>query len=199
VQLETSIYDLNIQDDVVTYIDGNTRKVTNAGETSHRGVEMMLNVALSAKWRWQVSGTYTEQQYEDFQYLFSCFPPACARPISETRNFAGFEVGKAPTQLWQSSLSYQPAAFAGLSLELEWQKVGRYFTDETNTNTYPGHDLWHLRARYELTPQLSLAARLMNLSDQTYSTLTSNQVGSSAIEYRPGMPRSLFVSATYQF
>ena len=199
VQLETSLYDLNIQDDVVTYIDGNTRKVTNAGETSHRGVEMMLNFALSAQWRWQVSGTYTKQQYEDFQYLFSCFPPACARPISETRNFAGFEVGKAPTQLWQSSLSYQPAAFSGLSLELEWQKVGRYFTDETSTNTYPGHDLWHLRARYELTPQLSVAARLMNLGDKTYSTLTSNQVGSSAIEYRPGMPRSVFVSATYQF
>ena len=87
----------------------------------------------------------------------------------------------------------------GLWLELEWQKVGRYFTDETNTNTYPGHDLWHLRARYQLTDNITLAARLMNINDKTYSTYTSNQVGSSAIDYRPGMPRSVFVSATVNF
>ncbi|MDP5138082.1 TonB-dependent receptor [Rheinheimera baltica] len=199
LQLDASIYDLAIKDDVVTYIDGNTRKVTNAGETNHRGIELMLQLVLNEQWQWQASGSYSRQKYEDFQYLYSCFPPACVPPVSETRNFAGFDVGKAPKQLWQSSLSYQPAQLAGLWLELEWQKVGRYFTDETNTNTYPGHDLWHLRARYQLTDNISLAARLMNISDKTYSTYTSNQVGSSAIDYRPGMPRSVFVSATVNF
>ncbi|MDP2716506.1 TonB-dependent receptor [Rheinheimera sp.] len=199
IRLDTSLYDLTIKDDVVTYIDGNTRKVTNAGETSHRGIELMLQLALNAQWQWQTSGSYSRQKYDDFQYLYSCFPPACVPPLSETRNFAGFDVGKAPKQLWQSSLSYQPQAVSGLWLELEWQKVGRYFTDETNTNTYPGHDLWHLRARYQLTGSITLAARLMNISDKTYSTYTSNQVGSSAVEYRPGMPRSVFVSATVSF
>ncbi|MBZ9611502.1 TonB-dependent receptor [Rheinheimera maricola] len=199
VRLDASVYDLAIKDDVVTYIDGNSRKVTNAGETSHRGIELMLQLALNAQWQWQTSGSYTRQKYENFQYLYSCFPPACVPPVSETRNFAGFEVGKAPKQLWQSSLSYQPQQLDGLWLELEWQKVGRYFTDETNTNTYPGHDLWHLRARYQLSDRVSFAARLMNITDKTYSTYTSNQVGSSAIEYRPGMPRSVFVSATVNF
>ncbi|GAB2918843.1 TonB-dependent receptor [Rheinheimera gaetbuli] len=199
LRLDASWYDLTIKDDVVTYIDGNTRKVTNAGETSHRGVEMTLQLALSDELQWQTSGTYTRQKYKNFQYLFSCFPPACVPPLSETRNFAGFDVGKAPKELWQSSLSYQPQYLDGLWLELEWQKVGRYFTDETNTNTYPGHDLWHLRARYQLNDRLSFAARLMNISDKTYSTYTSNQVGSSAVEYRPGMPRSVFVSATVSF
>lgn len=199
LQLDASIYDLAIRDDVVTYIDGNTRKVTNAGETSHRGIELMLQLTLNEQWQWQLSGSYSQQTYEDFQYLYSCFPPACVPPVSETRNFAGFDVGKAPKQLWQSSLSYQPAQLADLWLELGWQKVGRYFTDETNTNIYPGHDLWHLRARYQLTDNIALAARLMNISDKTYSTYTSNQVGSSAIDYRPGMPRSVFVSATINF
>jgi outer membrane receptor protein involved in Fe transport len=117
--------------------------------------------------------------------------------INETRNFAGFDVGKAPRQLWQSSLSYTPAEHWWL--EVEWQKVGRYFTDETNTNVYPGHDLVNLRIRYDVMANLQLAARLMNALDKRYSTLTSNQVGSTAIEYRPGMPRSLFVTATWSF
>jgi len=159
----------------------------------------MLQWALTDELKLQSSGTLTRQKYEDFQYLFSCFPPVCVPPVNETRNFAGYDVGKAPKQLWQSSLSYQPRAVSGLWLELEWQKVGRYFTDETNTNTYNGHDLWHLRARYPLTDNITLAARLMNITDKTYSTYTSNQVGSSAIEYRPGMPRSVFVSATVNF
>lgn len=199
IQLDASLYDLTIKDDVVTYIDTNSRKVTNAGETTHRGVELMLQWALTDELKLQSSGTLTRQKYENFQYLFSCFPPVCVPPVNETRNFAGFDVGKAPKQLWQSSLSYQPRAVSGLWLELEWQKVGRYFTDETNTNTYNGHDLWHLRARYPLTDNITLAARLMNITDKTYSTYTSNQVGSSAIEYRPGMPRSVFVSATVNF
>lgn len=199
LRLDASVYDLQIKDDVVTFIDGNTRKVTNAGKTSHRGIELMASWHLSEAWQWSLSGTFTRQKYRDFQYLFSCFPPACVPPISETRNFAGFEVGKAPRQFWQSSLSYQPQSIGGLWLELEWQHLGRYYTDETNTNTYPGHDLFNLRARYQLGEHWQLALRLMNLTDKTYSSLTSNQVGSSDIDYRPGMPRSIFASLSWQF
>lgn len=197
LRLDATLYDLAITDDVVTYIDGNTRKVTNAGETSHRGIEFSGLWQLTEQWQWQLSGTFTRQKYNDYQYLFSCFPPACMPAINETRNFAGFDVGKAPRQLWQSSLSYAPSE--NWWLEVEWQKVGRYFTDETNTNVYPGHDLVNLRIRYDVTANLQLATRLMNALDKRYSTLTSNQVGSSAIEYRPGMPRSIFVTATWSF
>ncbi|MCH8536781.1 MAG: TonB-dependent receptor [Alkalimonas sp.] len=199
LRLDVSVYDLQIKDDVVTYIDGHTRKVTNAGHTSHRGIEWMTQWQLTEAVRWNLSGTITWQKYRDFQYLFSCFPPACLPPVSETRNFAGFDVGKAPRQLWQSSLSYQPTGTDALWLELEWQQVGRYFTDETNTNTYTGHDLFHLRLRYELSAQWQLAVRLMNLTDKNYSSYTSNQVGSTAIDYRPGMPRSVFASLSWQF
>lgn len=199
LRLDASVYDLQIKDDVVSYIDGNTRKVINAGQTSHRGLELMASWQLSDAWQWNLSGTFTRQKYRDFQYLFSCFPPACVPAINETRNFAGFEVGKAPRQLWQSSLSYHPLSMEGLWLELEWQHLGRYYTDETNTNTYPGHDLFNLRARYQMGEHWQLAIRLMNLTDKTYSSLTSNQVGSTDIDYRPGMPRSVFVSATWQF
>ncbi|MCC5853567.1 MAG: TonB-dependent receptor, partial [Alkalimonas sp.] len=62
-----------------------------------------------------------------------------------------------------------------------------------------GHDLFNLRARYQMGEHWQLAIRLMNLTDKTYSSLTSNQVGSTDIDYRPGMPRSVFASATWQF
>lgn len=197
--LDLAYYQLDIKDDVVSYIDSNERKVTNAGHTRHQGLEAALVWALTNEWKLGSGFTVTDQKYLDFQYLYSCFPPACAGPVTETRNFSGFDVGKAPEQLANANLSYNPAYLQELQLELEWQKVGAYFTDETNTNSYQGHQLWHLRANYQYSQALRLYARLMNLSDKLYSTYTSNQVGSSAIEYRPGMPRSLFVGINLSF
>ncbi len=197
--LDLAYYQLDIKDDVVSYIDSNERKVTNAGHTRHKGIEAALVWALTDEWKLDSGFTITDQKYLDFQYLYSCFPPACAAPVTETRNFSGFDVGKAPEQLANANLSYNPAYIQALQLELEWQKVGAYFTDETNTNSYQGHQLWHLRANYQYSNDLRLYARLMNLSDKVYSTYTSNQVGSSAIEYRPGMPRSLFVGMNLSF
>jgi len=199
LRLDAALYQLKIEDDVVTYITDSDRRVTNAGQTSHQGIELGLHWHIADDWHYQGSATVTRQEYDDFQYLYSCFPPQCVPPVQETRNFSGFEVGKAPRQIWQSSLAWSPSAVPGWRTEVEWQRVGGYFTDETNTRRYPGHSLWHLRSRYELSDTITLAARLMNLTDETYSTYTSNQVGSEAIEYRPGMPRSLFASLTWSF
>lgn len=199
MRFDLALYDLAIEDDVVNYISDADRKVTNAGRTSHRGAELAIEWDISNQLRYSASGTLTRQKYKDFQYLFSCFPPTCVPPVNETRNFAGFEVGKAPRHILQSSLAWEPLALPGLRTELEWQRVGGYYTDETNTNRYSGHDLWHLRASLEITASLTLSGRLMNLADENYSTYTSNQVGADAIEYRPGMPRSVFVSANWTF
>ena len=40
-----------VEDDIVSYIDDSDRKITNAGKTTHRGVELGLTTSLSEEWR----------------------------------------------------------------------------------------------------------------------------------------------------
>jgi outer membrane receptor protein involved in Fe transport len=199
IAIDLAYYQLRIKDDVVSFIDGNDRKVTNAGKTNHDGVEAAIRVQLTPELNLNSGWTWTKQQYDDFSYVFSCFPPACSRPITETRNYSGFDVGKAPKQLGQISLQYNPSWMQAVELEMQWQKIGRYFTDETNTASYAGHHLIDLRLNYQISGQWRLYGRLMNLQDRTYSSYTSNQVGNPQLEYRPGMPRTLILGSQYQF
>lgn len=190
---EAAVYHMRVRDDVVTYIDGADRKVTNAGETAHQGIELSTDIEVSSELSMHAAWTWTDQKYNDYQYAFSCFPPSCMPAVVETRNYDGFKIGKAPESFGNISLRYQPDRLARLTAELEWEYLGDYYTDETNTRSYRGHDLFNLRAEYRINDNVTVYGRGMNLSDETYSTYTSNQVGNPNIEYRPGTPRAWYV------
>ncbi|SHH97374.1 TonB-dependent receptor [Ferrimonas marina] len=196
---ELSLYDMTVENEIVNYIDGDDRKTTNAGETRHRGIELGLDIALGQQWQLGLAFTVTDQEYVDYSYVLGYFDPGCSCFVQETLNFAGNQIGRAPKTLGNASLAYFPDWLSGARAELEWVHVGEYYTDETNTQSYDGHDLLNLRLNYELNAQWRLHARLLNLTDERYSTNTTNQVGAEAITYRPGAPRSLFVGVRYQW
>lgn len=196
---ELAVYDMQVKDDIISFIDGFDRKTVNAGETQHRGIELSLHGNITEALTVNLAWTFTEQKYEDFPYIFQCFSPTCGGFTRETRNFSGFDVGKAPETLGNLSLGYQPTFLPGSRFELEVQHLGEYFTDETNTATYDGHNLVNLRANYDINPQISVYARLMNLTDRRYSSYTANQVGDPDISYRPGLPRSAYVGVKLAF
>ena len=184
---ELAYYDMTVEDDIVSIINGGSREIVNAGETSHRGLELGLDYQVSAEWQLGLSYTETRQKYEDFSFvLFSrgCF---CNQQI----NFAGNDVKGAPERLANLRLRYTPGWVNGLDAELEWNHVGAYYTDSTNDFDYGGHDLLNLRLRYALDESRSVYARLANLTDRRYSTYTSNQVNDPDLSYRPGPGRSL--------
>ena len=196
---DVTLYHMIVKNQVVSYVDGRDRKTTNAGKTQHQGIELSLAGDFTDEWGMNAGFTYNQQEYKAYQYIYSCFPPACVPPVVETRNYAGFDVGKAPNTMGNLAFDYAPLALVGLALELEWEHLGEYYTDETNTNTYKGHDLFNLRASYELTDTVFLRGRVMNLADTRYSTYTSNQVGNPNIAYRPGAPRSFYLGVDAQF
>ena len=186
---ELAFYEMNTEDDIVSVIRDASRLTVNAGETVHRGIELGLDYRLNDEWQLGLSLTRTDQSYTDFTYVFfsrSCF---CNQQI----NFAGNQVGKAPENLANLRLAYSPKILPELKAELEWDSVGEYYTDETNTQTYGGHNLLNLRLNYRLSDQFDAYLRGVNLTDKLYSTYTSNQVNNPNISYRPGMPRSWFI------
>lgn len=199
IGVEVAIYYMEKTDDIVSIINSDDDLVSlNAGETIHKGIELGLQTNLTQDLNLSTSFTYTEQTYGQFEYLYSCF--SCSPVIrDEILNFDGNDVGKAPNTLGNIALKYEPVAIHGLMLEIELEHIGKYYTDETNTNEYNGHDLLNLRGRYLVNNQLELYGRLQNLTDERYSTYTSNRVGSSNIEYRPGLPLTLFAGLRYSF
>ena len=186
---ELALYEMNTEDDIVSVINDASRLIVNAGETLHQGIELGLDYSINNEWQLGLSLTHTDQAYKDFSYVFfsrSCF---CNQQI----NFAGNQVGKAPQSLANLRLAYSPEFLPQFRAELEWDKVGEYFTDETNSQIYKGHNLLNLRLNYSLSDQFELYLRGANLTDKLYSTYSSNQVNNPDISYRPGMPRSWFV------
>lgn len=192
---ELAIYRMDTEDDIVTYIEGADRKITNAGETRHDGIEIGLDGQFNPEWGFALAWTYTEQTYQDFSA--QCTFPVCSP--ARTINFDGNDIAQAPQTLGSAVLSYEPAWLRALRLEAELVHMGDYYTDQTNTQRYDGHNLFNLRGRYLINEELELYGRMENLTDKRYSTQTSNQVGNPDLEYRPGNPRTLYIGARYLF
>lgn len=196
---ELAFYQMKVDNDIVSFIDGTDRKSINAGETEHRGIELTLQGNLTDELSFNLGWTYTEQEYKDFEYVFGYFSNDCFCFVQETRNYAGFDVGKAPRHMGSVSLAYKPSTLAGAYFEIEMEQIGRYYTDETNTAEYEGHRLVNFRASYDLTPAIEVYGRLMNITDKRYSTYTTNQVGNPDITYQPGKPFSVYAGIRWNF
>ena len=79
------------------------------------------------------------------------------------------------------------------SAQLEWVHMDDYYTNETNTNSYEGHDLANLRYQYQSNNAWYFAARVTNLFDTDYAERAdwTSFVGD---RYFVGEPASLYVT-----
>ena len=82
-----------------------------------------------------------------------------------------------------------------MALALQWTSTGEYVLDAENRFTYPGHDLLNLRARFAVSPRLSVTARLNNLLDTAYADRADYAFGQ--YRYFPGRGRELFVELRF--
>lgn len=190
---DVAIYHMIVRDDIVTFIDNDSgdRKVTNAGETEHQGIEVGLNGNVTDEWGFRTAWTLNNQEYKDFTAVYG-FP-------SQEINYAGNDVGKAPETLGNFAVQYSPNYLPGTKFEVEWEHVGDYFTDETNTLSYGGHDLFNIRANHRINERVEVYGRVLNVTDKLYSTYTSSQVNDPDIQYRPGLPRTFYVGVKATF
>lgn len=150
------------------------------GKTRHTGVEFSfaapLTTWLSASGEWAVS---------DQTYAFD-------DPSSGIRD--GNKVDTAPDTLGTLRVM---AAVDKFSVGVEWRHVGRYFTNEANSATYPGHDIFVARGSYDLSERVRLFGRVDNLFDAQYADRADFAFGNE--RYFPGRPRTLFVGVTAEY
>lgn len=178
---ELTAYSLRKDNDILSQRDAAnlTSVSTNNGSTRHEGVEIGLGKSFSSQWRLDVAYSHARHIYE--KWITNQFTGA---------NLNGREIESAPRQLGNARLTWTPAA--GLTIQLEWLKMGWYWLDAANTGKYGGHQLWNLRASHQLAKGISLAGRIMNLADKRYADSAAGTGAAPSLS--PGLPRTVFAT-----
>lgn len=127
-------------------------------------------------------GTYARHEY-DF-----------SRRISGGNTISkGDDVDTAPR--WMGSAHWRWRPIEPLLFELEGIYVGDYQIDPANTEDYDGHLLFNLRTDWQVTDDVRVAARVLNLMDEHYADRADLAFGN--FRYFPGLPRRLHVAVTW--
>jgi iron complex outermembrane receptor protein len=170
------VYDLRKRDDIVSQRDPVTTftQTVNAGSTRHRGVEVGLGTALVSALRLDVAFSYAKHTYEEW--------------VTNVGIFSGKEIESAPRVISTSRLSWQPRP--GALAQLEWVRLGQYWLDPANTQTYSGHDLLNVRGTWPLTKDVSAFGSVYNIADKRYAD--SAQLASNQPVLSPGLPRTFY-------
>lgn len=102
----------------------------------------------------------------------------------------GNDVDTAPR--WLGSAHWRWSS-ASQTSELEVTYIGSHFINAANSARYGGHALLNWRGDWQVTPRVTLFARLLNLLDAAYADRADFAFGS--YRYFPGMPRQIYIGA----
>jgi outer membrane receptor for ferrienterochelin and colicin len=107
----------------------------------------------------------------------------------------GNDIDSAPETLGSTTLRWQ--ASPRVSAAAQWEHVGSYFMDASNTQKYDGHDLMNLAVNLNVREGVSLEGRVLNLFDEEYAKRADVWFGDK--RYFPGEPRRFMfaVKAAY--
>ncbi|NVK58157.1 MAG: TonB-dependent receptor [Alteromonadaceae bacterium] len=155
----------------------------NDGETRHTGIELELNWQLTEQWDIAIAATAARHTYE------------FDRVLSDV-NINGNDIDTAPRVIANARLGYQLADTARVELELN--SVDDYYTDPENLHRYEGHELLNVRASWQLTPQLTVFARVNNALDSAYAE-RADFTSFGGDRYFPGRPRNYMLSVNYDW
>ena len=186
VYIDLAAYYLVGKDEVVSVSirEGNirSRENRNVGETKHYGIEYLFKLKPVKDLSFRFSGSYSKHEYVDFVTKIVDGEP--------TVDFGGNEMKGAPDWVNNAEIKYIPKFVKGFRFSVEWQHVGGYFTDDANTTTYNGYDVFNTRIGYK-KGHWQLWADVLNITDKLYATRASTSWGKTT--YTPGIPLTFTV------
>lgn len=177
-----SAYDMMIRNDIVSYRTPlNTTEATNAGRTSHRGLELAIGFTPADDLAISLSSTVTRQKYITWD-------------PSSTVSYGGNLIEMAPASLHNIVISYSPVQLRGGRLSAEVSSMGDYYMDPANTRKYGGHSLVHLHGNYPVNGYVEAFTRISNLGNRRHAeTATFNAF--QGAQFGPGTGRNFTLGA----
>ena len=155
----------------------NVNYYTNQQNLLSRGIELQYHHDLNAQWALDGGYTYTRT----------------VLTWSATSDPINTQVGGVPQNMANAGVTYYPAPRASLTTTIRY--VGNSWMS-TGSLPVPAYAVVGLKANYELTPQASVFASVVNLFNRQYVTFN---IASQASAYQAGMPQAITVGARLQF
>jgi outer membrane receptor protein involved in Fe transport len=180
---DISLYHLDGINEIVSVrMDDGSTENRNAGKTSHKGIEIGVNVNPLKSISLRFGGAYSEHRFIEF--------------VEKGTAYSGNEMNGAPRWIHNAEIWYRPSFIAGLRLGLEWQKIGSYYLDPLNTTKHDGYDVLNIRAGYRFRA-MEVWINLMNATDKYYAYTASKS--SFGYSYTPAEPRNFNIGLSYDF
>ncbi|MEM9102462.1 MAG: TonB-dependent receptor [Pseudomonadota bacterium] len=166
------------------YLDSD-RQYLNGLNTTHVGSELDLKWHMHPLFSWQANLSYAKHTYES----------NAVNSDGSILNLTGNDIDTAPR--WIASNRFNWQLLKNTQIQFEWQYLDRYFLDAENTQSYPGHQLAHLRIVSELTRALTLSLRVNNLFNEAYVERADFAFGNH--RYFVGEDRGGLIKVKYEF
>ena len=155
----------------------NVSYYTNQQNLLSRGIELQYHHDVNA--HWTIDGGYS---YTRTVLTWT----ATTDPINA-------QVGGVPMNMANAAITYYPVPEASLTTTVRY--VGNSWM-ATGTLPVPSYAVVGLKANYQVTPQASLFASVVNLLNRQYVTFN---IASQASAYQAGMPQAITVGARVIF
>jgi len=176
--VELAAYYMTIKDTIVkdSTIDG----YRNGGETIHKGVELTIAADLTKEVAAKVAYSYSKHNYNN------------------DPEYGDNEIAQAPRTHLNARLFYKPTRVQGLTMMAEMDYVSKWWMDDTHeSGEYDGYTIGNVKADYVVNKNISIFAKVTNITDERYATAAKYSWGSYS--YTPGDPRSFYGGLSYRW
>ncbi len=193
---ELSLYSTQISNLLVARRTGNDQYVgVNAGKSSHRGIEFVLNYELLKTSNFEIN-TYLSGSFNDFR-----FKDFVDKGIDYSQN----RLTGVPNQQWSTGIDVTTTN--GFEFNTSLMGMGKIPMNDSNTKYSDSYTLLDVKATYSFTILKILKAKLNtginNLLDRKYAAgVLPNAVGFGAVApryYYPGNPICFYGGITVSY
>jgi len=156
----------------------NVSYYTNQQNLLSRGLELQYHHDVNANWALDGGYSYTRT----------------VLTWSATTDPINGQVGGVPMNMANAGITYYPIPQASVSTTIRY--VGNSWMDTAHLYPVPAYAVVGLRANYQVSPQASVFASVVNLFNRQYVTFN---IASAASSYQAGMPQAISVGARITF
>ncbi len=190
VYVDATVYQMDGRNELLSIRQpDNSFDYQAAGKTLHRGIEYGLTFKPNKEFFFRYGGAYSIHRFEEFELS--------QKASDVLKNVNGKDMPSAPKWMWNTELSYYPKWAKNLRTSVEWQHVGKWFQNQTNTVLYGGYNLLNFRAGYEFKG-IEVYTNIMNLTDALYATnATRGNLATDRTTFTPSAPRTFVMGIQY--
>ncbi|AUD01159.1 TonB-dependent receptor [Spirosoma pollinicola] len=192
IYVDAALYQMNGTNELLNIRQpDNSTDYQSAGQTLHRGVEFSLTYRPSKQVFFRFGGTHAVHQFVEF---------TLSQKVSDVvQNVNGKDMPSAPRTFWNTEISYYPVWLKNFRSSVEWQHVGAWYQNQTNTIKYGGYDFANVRVGYQWKG-IELFSNILNATNVLFATnATRGNNATDRTTYTPAAPRTFVFGVQYSF